>query len=73
MVFLSNLQVAAYWITNLCLSLSSVLFHTTRLVSLFFSAPKFPNIGSVKHSFIVAQLFWIELKYNMNYGMHPHF
>ena len=61
MVFLSNLQVTANWITNLSLSFSSCLL--TTLTFLFLSTLKFPNIGSVKHSFIEAQLFWIEIKY----------
>ena len=65
MVFLSNLQVTAYWITNLSLSFSSFLLHTTSLVFLFLSTLKFPNIGLVKHSFIEAQLFWIEIEYEI--------
>ena len=73
MVFLSNLQVTTYWITNLYLNRSSFLFLTPALTTLFLSTLKFPNIGSVKHSFIEAQLFRIEMKYNMNYSMHTHF
>ena len=62
MVFLSNLQVTAYWITNLSLNLSSFLFLTPSFTFLFLSTLKFPNIGLVKHSFIEAQLFRTELK-----------
>ena len=62
MVFLSKLQVTAYWITNLSLNLSSFLFRTPSLTILFLSTLKFPNIGSVNHSFIEAQLFRTELK-----------
>ena len=65
MVFLSNLQVTAYWITNLSLSLSSFLFWTPSLICLFLSTLKFPKIGPVKHSFIEAQLFWIEIEYEI--------
>ena len=65
MVFLSNLQVTAYWITDLSLSLSSFLFHTACLVSLFLLTLKFLNIRSVKHSFIEAQLLWIEIEYEI--------
>ena len=56
MTFSSDLQVTTYWITNLFLNLSSFLFRTTHLHSLFFWALKFQNIVSVKHSFIEA--FW---------------
>ena len=62
MVFLSNLQVTAYWITDLSLNFSSFLFLTPALTAFFLSTLKFPNIGSVKHSFIEAQLFRTELK-----------
>ena len=62
MVFLSNLQVTAYWITNLSLKAFSFLLHTPAFTALFLSTLKFPNIGSVNHSFIEAQLFQNELK-----------
>ena len=52
MVFLSNLQVTACWITNLSLSRSSFLFLTPSFTTFFLSTLKFLNIGSVKHSFI---------------------
>ena len=73
MVFLSNLQVTAYWITNLSLNLSSFLFLTPSFTFLFLSTLKFPNIGSANHSFIEAQLFRTELKKNMSYSTHTHF
>ena len=71
MTFLSHLQVTTYWITNLSLNLSSFLFHMACLHSLFLSALKFPNIGSVKHSFLEA--YWkvdtiiFQFKWNMKY------
>ena len=66
MVFLSNLQVTAFWITNLSLNLSSFLFHTPALVYFFLSTLKFPKIESVKHSFIEAQLLWIEIEHEIH-------
>ena len=72
MVFLSNLQVTAYWITNLSLDLFSFLFHTPFITSLFFSTLKFLNIWSVKHSFIEAQYYFglnsIEIEYELCYA-----
>ena len=62
MVFLSNLQVTTYWITNLSLKAFSFLLRTPAFTALFLSTLKFPNIGSVNHSFIEVQLFRTELK-----------
>ena len=66
------MQVTAYRITNLSLNTFSFLFCTPSFVSRFLSTLKFPNIGSVKHSFIEAQYYFglnsIEIEYELCYA-----
>ena len=66
MVFLSQLQVTAYWITNLSLNLSSFLFCNPHLHSLTWSPLKFQNIVLVKHSFIVEAYWKVEQFFQFN-------
>ena len=67
------MQVTTYLITNLSLNTFSFLFHTPSFVNLFLSTLKFPNIGSVKHSFIEAQYYFglnsIEVDYELCYAL----
>ena len=65
MVFLSNLQVTAYWITNLSLNLSSFLFRTPLLDSALPFNSEISNIGSVKKFIHWTTIIpnWIEIEY----------
>ena len=72
LVFLSNLQVTAYWITNLSLNRSSFLFLIPSFTAFFLSTAEISEYWVSKtfiHSFIEAQLFRIELKieYELQY------
>ena len=68
MVFLSNLQVTAYWITNLSLNSFSFLFSTPALTALFLSTLKFwilVNKTFIHWSTIISN--WIEIEYELQY------
>ena len=69
MVFLSKLQVTAYWITNLSLNLSSSSSHTLLDSSLPFNTEisKYWVSKSFIHwSTIISN--WIEIEYELQYA-----